>query len=61
VGKRQMLSIGGIQKNDWDVKDEFPQGMGILDMSALTWRTAYDSHAPAYASPGKIKASYAGW
>jgi hypothetical protein len=58
VGKRQMLSVGG-NNDTWGRPDPFPQGLGVFDMTALTWGTNYDANAPAYDAPNVIKQAYA--
>ena len=59
AGQRQMISIGGTSSNNfngggtnWDEPDTFGQGIGIFDMTALTWSTegAYDAYAKKYES-----------
>lgn len=59
VGKRQMLSIGGT--NDaagFTGVDPFPQGLGILDLTALTWGNSYDAEADKYESPKVVQDWY---
>lgn len=58
-GKRQMLSIGG---KDIQAKmasaDSYPQGLGIFDMTALTWSKEYDADMGDYESPGVVRDWY---
>ncbi|SPO00310.1 uncharacterized protein DNG_03155 [Cephalotrichum gorgonifer] len=65
VGKRQMLSVGGTNdkisgqgQNIWLDPDPFPQGLGIFDMTELSWSTDYSSDAAAYDSPKVVKDWY---
>ncbi|KAK3389671.1 hypothetical protein B0H63DRAFT_556790 [Podospora didyma] len=66
AGKRQMLSIGG--ENDglgtgprYVERDLFSQGLGIFDLTNLTWSTDghYDAEAEAYKSPKIVQEWYA--
>lgn len=64
AGNRQMLSVGGI-----DVDLSFPEiffdpdpwknGLGVLDLTALTWGARYDAKARPYESPEIVKQWYA--
>lgn len=64
AGNRQMLSVGGI-----DVDLSFPEiffdpdpwknGLGVLDLTALTWGARYDAKAWPYESPEIVKQWYA--
>ena len=67
AGQRQMISIGGTSSNNfnnrgttWDEPDKFGQGIGIFDMTALTWSTKgeYDAYAKKYASPDVVNEWY---
>lgn len=61
VGRRQMLSWGGINTGDgrmWGTKDSFPHGIGIFDMTALQWRDSYDADADAYEPHESIRRWY---
>lgn len=53
-----MLSIGGLIENNVTLKDPWPSGLGIFDMSELTWKTEYSPDAAPYASPSIVKAHY---
>ncbi|KAK1782273.1 hypothetical protein QBC45DRAFT_9122 [Copromyces sp. CBS 386.78] len=60
-GKRQMLSIGGKEISaKWESADSFPQGLGIFDMTALTWSKdgSYDADMGDYESPGVVRDWY---
>ena len=58
-GKRQMLSIGGKEISaNWASPDSFPQGLGIFDMTALTWSKEYDADMDDYESPGVVRDWY---
>ncbi|KAK1831021.1 hypothetical protein QBC39DRAFT_99475 [Podospora conica] len=64
AGNRQMLSVGGI-----DIDLSFPEvffdpdpwknGLGVLDLTALTWGARYDAKAQPYESPEVVKQWYA--
>ncbi|KAL8294662.1 hypothetical protein RB597_007729 [Gaeumannomyces tritici] len=56
VGKRQMISVGGLGRLDespdhWTTKDPWRQGVGVFDMTELQWRGGYDVNAAKYRSP----------
>ena len=60
-GKRQMLSIGGKEMSaKWTSKDTSPQGLGVFDMTALTWSNdgAYDADLDDYESPSVVQDWY---
>jgi hypothetical protein len=48
VGKRQMLSIGGTQEATLKNQDPWTKGLGIFDMTALSWTNIYDAAARTY-------------
>ncbi|KAH6689527.1 hypothetical protein F5X68DRAFT_274675 [Plectosphaerella plurivora] len=63
VGNRQMLTVGGVDLSLkfwdlWRTKDSFSQGLGIFDMSKLSWRDAHDVNAAGYESPETIQSWY---
>ncbi|GME60022.1 Kelch repeat protein [Neofusicoccum parvum] len=63
VGKRQMLVVGGVNYNlgvpgDWKDPDPWSQGLGVFDMTNLSWSSSYDPAAAAYNSPDKVRAWY---
>ncbi|KAK3312100.1 hypothetical protein B0H66DRAFT_394322 [Apodospora peruviana] len=67
VGKRQMLSVGGTNnagfsgfKTQWAEPDPFYQGLGIFDMTMMTWSREgkYNAYAEEYQSPDVVKAWY---
>ncbi|KAI9649925.1 hypothetical protein NHQ30_002510 [Ciborinia camelliae] len=57
IGLRQMLSIGG-HGNDYDGQDPWKNGLGIFDMSELTWGFNYDANAAPYTPPALITNYY---
>ncbi|XMA15799.1 hypothetical protein WAI453_008590 [Rhynchosporium graminicola] len=73
VGRRQMLVIGGVDTlqddptpaaNSLDAvtfstKDQFSQGLGIFDMTALSWSSGYNADARAYEQSAPVKNYYA--
>lgn len=57
IGQRQMLSIGG-HGNDFDSQDPWTSGMGIFDMTKLTWGFNYDAKAAPYTPPSLVTNYY---
>ncbi|KAL8735875.1 MAG: hypothetical protein Q9181_002653 [Wetmoreana brouardii] len=69
VGKRTLLTVGGVASLtqkwghpdntlppcDWETK-----GVGVLDLTSITWGSAYDAHAAAYGVPEKVLATIGG-
>ncbi|KAF1345085.1 hypothetical protein BDV97DRAFT_40787 [Delphinella strobiligena] len=59
VGNRQMLTIGGILGSsnacDWETK-----GVGVLDLSTITWGSVYTPHNGTYQVPDKVLATIGG-
>lgn len=58
VGKRQILSIGGMRTTDIE-KDKAPQGLLLFDMAELRWMDVYDTTIGAYERHKNITAWYA--
>lgn len=62
VGKRQILSIGGADRQTQGAgmtqKDEAPNGLLLFDMSTLKWKDSYDANAAGYQRADVIKAWY---
>lgn len=60
VGKRQVLSIGGINPylNPWTTQDPAAQGLMIFDMVDLKWSDTYNADAAAYQAPEPVKEWY---
>ncbi|KAK0723587.1 hypothetical protein B0T26DRAFT_643998 [Lasiosphaeria miniovina] len=64
VGKRQLLVVGGANYNipsgRWQDPDPFPQGLGLFDMTDLTWSKEgqYKADAEPYQSPNAVKDWY---
>lgn len=62
VGKRQMLSWGGLDAGDgtsmWENGDAFPQSIGIFDMATLQWTDRYDADAEEYETHESIRSWY---
>ncbi len=57
-----MLSIGGGNPNDvtygkWSI-DNAPQGLGIFDLTEMTWGSSYDASAAPYTTPRIVKDWY---
>jgi hypothetical protein len=62
AGKRQMISIGGVDMTNgkqWDVIDDRPNGIGVMDLTTMTWSNTFDASAPEYDSPKVVKDWYA--
>ena len=58
VRHRQLIASGGLQPNvasDYEVADLWPQGLGILDLTEMTWKSSYDSTTSPYETPQQIK------
>ncbi|OLN87990.1 Kelch repeat-containing protein-like protein 1 [Colletotrichum chlorophyti] len=58
VGRRQMLSVGGMSSSGWASPDPWPQGLGLFDMTEWAWKTDYDADAKEYESSQTIKDWY---
>ncbi|KAL2200289.1 hypothetical protein P885DRAFT_57170 [Corynascus similis CBS 632.67] len=58
VGKRQVLSVGGVDASRTD-KDDASQGLLLFDMTTWQWGDAYDSKAADYVQAKTIKEWYA--
>ncbi|KAB2574686.1 hypothetical protein DBV05_g6600 [Lasiodiplodia theobromae] len=63
IGNRQMVIIGGVNyklgiPGDWKDPDPWSQGIGIFDMTKLSWSSGYDADAAAYESPDRVKSWY---
>lgn len=63
AGNRQMLVVGG--GNSWlgfpnslVDPDPWAQGLGIFDLTDMTWSASYDPDAAAYDSPDVVKTWY---
>ena len=68
VGGSQILVVGGINPslketkeftNMMQFRDDFPQGLSVFDMNALTWSNKYSASVPAYHQSKIIKDCYA--
>jgi hypothetical protein len=66
IGNRQMLIIGGgdptktaLQSDAFFSPDPFEQGLGLFDMTALSWETQYQANAAPYEQSAPIKSIYA--
>jgi hypothetical protein len=57
IGNRQMISIGGDVNGNWTFTDPWANGLGIFDMTTLTWGSNYDAKAAPYV-PSKPVATY---
>ncbi|KAL6715368.1 hypothetical protein ACLMJK_007634 [Lecanora helva] len=65
IGKRQMISIGGqlIESNPTrrvgaEVSDPWTKGIGIFDITDLSWSSSFNPDAMPYESPGVVKQHY---
>jgi hypothetical protein len=58
VGKRQMLSIGGIDAQVQNTVDPLGYGLGIFDLSDWEWKPSYDAEAEDYVPHDKINQWY---
>lgn len=62
-GKRQMLSFGGVDggpelQSSLTTPDPWKQGLGIYDMSEMTWKDSYDPDAADYETPNVVMEWY---
>jgi hypothetical protein len=57
VGKRQVLTVGGLEFKD-PGKDDAPMGLLVYDMTAMRWRDSYDATLGDYERPDAISAFY---
>jgi hypothetical protein len=58
IGNRQMISIGGAVNNNSIFIDPWPNGMGIFDMTELTWGSTYNATAAPYVPSKPVSAYY---
>jgi hypothetical protein len=58
IGQRQVLMYGGFNyrngSGDFREVDPMTQGIGVFDMTSLTWKDSYDPVAPAYEQPQAV-------
>ncbi|KAJ9608146.1 hypothetical protein H2200_007134 [Cladophialophora chaetospira] len=58
AARRQMIVVGGfpegIDRSTYGA-DPWPQGLGIFDLTAMTWNSYYNSDARPYATPRRVK------
>jgi hypothetical protein len=55
----QLLSIGGIGKTlSFQERDEWRQGVGVLDLTTMTWADSFNPDSTAYDSPQVVKDWY---
>jgi len=64
VGRRQMLSVGGINidlsfPKNFEDPDPWGNGLGVFDLTELAWKDRYDAEAAAYQSPAAVTEWYA--
>jgi hypothetical protein len=57
IGNRQMISIGGVVNANSTFTDPWANGLGIFDMTGLTWTSNYDATTAPYV-PSKPVAAY---
>lgn len=62
AGKRQMVTVGGIKRlgggDSFRLADPFPQGLGVFDMTELSWGTDFKADAAEYESPKVVQDWY---
>ncbi|KAF4838026.1 Kelch repeat-containing protein [Colletotrichum tropicale] len=62
IGKRHMLSIGGTSSRNfttaWTEKDTWNRGLGVFDMTQMSWVNRYNNSAEPYVSPQVVKQWY---
>ena len=58
AGNRQMVMIGweppGIHIEYWPT-DPWPQGLGIVDLTDMQWKSSFDADAAPYETPKQVK------
>jgi len=56
-----MLSIGGRNPSQQVIAetDNFPNGLGVFDMTELSWVNSYNPDAASYEQPDIVKQYYA--
>ncbi|KAJ4138378.1 hypothetical protein NW768_002202 [Fusarium equiseti] len=61
IGNSQMISVGGNDRTEdlgWSKKDDWPQGVGVLDLPSMTWSNKYNADDSKYDSPKDVKDWY---
>lgn len=58
-----MVVVGGLSgfsgdASAWAEKDEWPNGLGVFDLTALRWLDGYDADAGNYTSPDSVREWY---
>lgn len=56
----QLISVGGSGIDPWQFRyrDEWRQGIGVLDLTTMTWADRYSPNSTAYQSPQMVKDWY---
>lgn len=57
-----MLSYGGWDPTgaaSYSIQDPWPYGIGVFDMTALTWKSQFNPDAAAYVQSDLVKDFYA--
>ena len=57
MGKREVLSIGGADKDRTD-RDPAPQGLILFDMTSLEWKDTYAASTDEYERANSLKDWY---
>ncbi|VUC25996.1 unnamed protein product [Clonostachys rosea] len=62
AGKRQMISVGGIDKTNssdaWTSQDPWYNTLGVFDLAELKWKDVYDPNLGDYNTPSEIWSYY---
>lgn len=62
-----MITIGGLNidagggalsQEVWSLADSFKHGVGVFDMSDMTWKNSYQANLTNYTTPKVIKSWY---
>lgn len=54
-----MISVGGVESNKlFSIADPWANGIGVLDLPTLEWKTKYEANPDDYDSPQFIKDWY---
>ena len=49
ANNRQMIVVGGFGANpNYNVPDDWAQGLGVFDLTSLSWKRSYDADAEPY-------------
>lgn len=59
AGSRQMIIVGGITAEfTWEIEDDWANGIAVMDMVDLVWKSRYEVYSDLYESPEMVKNFY---